>query len=88
MSRTLVAKWDAKRPAGRELIKLRPEFRDPQRWLVRLYMARPDGARDEHTIRASAPCPLSAMHRQVVESIAELCDGTPIVTEARMEFYA
>ena len=86
--RTLVASWDAKRPRGTELRRLRPEFRDPQRWLVRIYTVRPDGAKDEHTIKARGPCTLAAMFAVVEQSIAELCSGTPTVTGARMDFFA
>lgn len=86
--RTMVANWDAKRPRGTELRWLRPEFKDPQKWVVVVSITRPSGAKDTHSINAKSPCALMHIFGVAEQSISELCSGTPTVTAARMEFYA
>lgn len=86
--RTLVASWDAKRPKGSELRRERPEYKDPQRWLVVVSITQPDGAKDTHSIKADQPCALANIFEIAERSIQELCRNTPTVTAARMEFYA
>lgn len=100
MSRVRVASWDAKRPMGSELRWERREYKDPQAWLVRILIVKPiqkseslieEGAgaeRLEHIIKASAPCSLMDIFARAEESIEELCQGTPHVFQARMEFFA
>lgn len=101
--RILVATWDADRPRGTELRKLRPEFKDPQQWLTVIKITRPDLVEvvvkgkptgkfahpvDIHIVRATGPCSIRQTVADVEDCIAELCAGTPTVRGARMEIFA
>lgn len=96
--RTLVASWDGQRPKGTEMRRVRPEFKDPQRWLVVIHMVQParvnpetgvmmPSIEDLHTVKAPTLCPLLAMFPQIDKSLAELGEGDPVATKLRMDFY-
>lgn len=82
-----VATWSATGPFAGRLVQLR-KHTDPQRWRCVLSTTRPDGQKDEHTIRADRPCSLRQMAQHIEASVAELCSDTPAVVAARMDFYA
>ena len=86
--RVRVASWCASRPRGAELRIERPEFKDPQKWLVVVSIAGADGAIDTHTIKAAGPCALMDMVGLADASIKELCADGVTAKAARMEFFA